>query len=658
MRLSLLIGVALALFAGTRGQAGDEPVMGGKTAGQWIAIFQDKNRSWAERQQAIETIGYFGPAARSAVPCLIQAINPPTTGEAKLDQTNAALRHLAAEALGRIGPEAAEAIPKLFPKTGDGRFENGQRHQLDFDMERALGRIGRPAVPALIQALQSKDLEVRIFAVDALELMQDDATEAVPALIAALDAPSFVLRGQVVEVLGRIGPPAALAVPALKAKLSQERFGADYLLTLERIGKAAVPVLVEIFQRGVRDFLQPEDSPPGVGAFLRLGTEAREAAPALRPYLTDKRPMIRAAATVALGAVAPDTPGIVPALIEILKYPSPDSKNPDAATPEQRAKEWFGAEAALVLAWIGPPARSALPVLLENLKEQEEDEDSFWNKVWPPVPGLIGIMIRIDPGSKLVIPPLLRAIRRGDGTAMLEATMLEPIPKIVLKALTQSADDDEADVREIEMVAHRIGTAAAPAVPALIEWLEGEIDGGFAAEALDPNGGFAAEALGAIGPAAKEAVPALERRLKVKEGAWMCALIALLQIDPTNRTAKEFLASQANTLPLHLRAILAGTQGKWSPEGEALTREMLFRRNRRGFYSSYDYYSPGLCDPYCGVFEVSQYGPGARAAVPVLTKLLTHRDRFVRRWAADALRRIEGRPAPHAPVEQVTQPVH
>ena len=81
-------------------------------------------------------------------------------------------------------------------------------------------------------------------------------------------------------------------------------------------------------------------------------------------------------------------------------------------------------------------------------------------------PGLIGIMIRIDPGSKLVIPPLLRAIRQGDGTAMLEATMLEPIPKIVLKALNEAADAEDADVGNISismsLVAHRIGSAAAP----------------------------------------------------------------------------------------------------------------------------------------------------------------------------------------------------
>ena len=201
-----------------------------------------------------------------------------------------------------------------------------------------------------------------------------------------------------------------------------------------------MPLLVQSFHQEVRDFVQPEDLTPGVEAFLQLGTEAREAAPALVPYLTDKRPMIRAAAAVALGAVAPDTPGVVPALIEILKYPSPDPKNTNAGTPEQLTKKEFGLEAALVLGWMGPTARNALPALLENLKEQEADEASFWNRDWKPIPGLIGIMIRIDPLSNLVVPPLLRAIRRGNGTAIMEATMLDPIPDIVLKALTEEAD--------------------------------------------------------------------------------------------------------------------------------------------------------------------------------------------------------------------------
>ena len=105
-----------------------------------------------------------------------------------------------------------------------------------------------------------------------------------------------------------------------------------------------MPLLVQSFQEEARSYVQPDDdSGPGVEAFLQLGTEAREAAPALLPYLTDKHPMIRAAAAVALGAVAPDTPGVVPALIEILKYPSPDPNNAVETRPSnlpRRSLDW------------------------------------------------------------------------------------------------------------------------------------------------------------------------------------------------------------------------------------------------------------------------------------------------------------------------------
>ena len=633
MRSSLLLGLALVHFAGTSVRAGDEPVMGGKTAGQWIAIFQDKNRSLADRWRAVEALGYLGPVARSAVPCLVQAVVEPKTGDKEVDQTNDTLRPIAVQALGRIGPASAAAIPKLFPKTGDGRLAEGKWQWLDSDMARTLGRIGKPAIPALIRALQSKDPDLRRFAAQALGQMRDEAGEAVPALIAALDDPA--LEATVANTFGRIGPAAAPAVPALWAKLKQGDFGSgDILWALPRIGRAAVPVLVEVFRKEAREFLRPdEDLAPNVDGFLWLGPEAREAAPALRPYLTDKRPAIRAAAAVALGAIAPDTPGLVPALIEILKYPRPDPKQPRAETPEQVARWWYESNAALVLGWIGPPARGALPTLLDCLKEQEQDEHSGWNDELDlrPFPGLIGIMIRIDPTGKLIVPSLFRAIRRGDQTAIEDAAMLEPIPKIVLGALIEAENDDRDAVAPwVRIALARIGPAAAPAVPALIRGLDGE----------SPSG--AAKALGAIGPAAKAAVPALERKLKAKDGPPLWAAIALLQIDPTNRAAKESLARGADARSLWTRALLAGSLGQWSPEAEAFTRETLFTALDRYVVGGPDRYSSGMCNQHT-LEWLGQYGPGARAAVPELTKLLTHRDRYVRRWAADAVRRIEGR---------------
>ncbi|MHB1561426.1 MAG: HEAT repeat domain-containing protein [Isosphaeraceae bacterium] len=635
MRWSSLLGLVLVLCAEVPARAGDEPVMGGKTVGEWIAIVQDRGRPTNERDRAIDVLGHLGPAAARAVPCLIQVVDEPRTGNTKVDKDNERLRSAAIQVLGRIGPAAAEAVPKLFPGTGDGRIANGQATGQDWAMSRALGRIGRPAIPALIRALQGKDPDLRRFAVGSLGLMQDEAAEAVPALITALDDPA--LEPHVADALGLIGPAAAPAVPALAVKLRQSDYGSgDILDALPRIGAAAVPVMVEVFRKEAGDFLRPnEDIAPDVEGFLRLGPDAREAAPALRPYLTDRRPAIRAAAAVALGAIAPETPGVVPALIEVLKYPRHDPKDARAVTPEQDARSTYGQDAALVLGWIGPPARAALPALLECLKEQEQFEDSDWNEDRLPVrfPGLIGVMIRIDPTGKLVVPALIRAIREGDMNAMLEATMIEPIPPVVIKALAVAANDDEEAIAPWARNAlARIGPAAAPAVPAQIRGLdaEGWVD--------------AAEALGAIGPAAKAAVPALERHVKAGDYRCAWAAIALHQIDPTNRAANEYLVRMVDSPWPWSRAPLAGALGRWSLEAESFTREALFTGSRRNCVSGYDWYSSGMCDPDL-LRRLGRFGPGARAAVPELKRLLTYRDRFVRRWAADALRRIEAKPA-------------
>jgi len=85
----------------------------------------------------------------------------------------------------------------------------------------ALGRIGKPAVPALVQALRSTDADVRLQAVQVLARMGSDAHEAVPDLVALLDDPDERIRKATARTLGRIGPEASPAVPALMRSLLQ-----------------------------------------------------------------------------------------------------------------------------------------------------------------------------------------------------------------------------------------------------------------------------------------------------------------------------------------------------------------------------------------------------------------------------------------------------
>jgi hypothetical protein len=88
--------------------------------------------------------------------------------------------------------------------------------------EDALGRIGAPAVPALLDALRSTNPGVRRKAVEVLGRMGEEAAPAVPALTALLDDSDMTVRKAAARTLGQIGPAAKDAVPALMRTLFQQ----------------------------------------------------------------------------------------------------------------------------------------------------------------------------------------------------------------------------------------------------------------------------------------------------------------------------------------------------------------------------------------------------------------------------------------------------
>ena len=75
----------------------------------------------------------------------------------------------------------------------------------------SLARIGQPAVPALIAALQAKETLTRAGATRALRVIQPE--EAIPALCAALDDPSAIVTHYAEEALERMGVGLVLLRP-------------------------------------------------------------------------------------------------------------------------------------------------------------------------------------------------------------------------------------------------------------------------------------------------------------------------------------------------------------------------------------------------------------------------------------------------------------
>jgi len=69
----------------------------------------------------------------------------------------------------------------------------------------ALVKIGPPAVPPLIEALESDDVNVRLMSLNTLGLIGSDAKDAIPAIKKALDDPDADVRNMAQDALEKIG---------------------------------------------------------------------------------------------------------------------------------------------------------------------------------------------------------------------------------------------------------------------------------------------------------------------------------------------------------------------------------------------------------------------------------------------------------------------
>lgn len=69
----------------------------------------------------------------------------------------------------------------------------------------ALVKIGAPAVPKLIEALDSDDINVRLMALNTLGLIGPDAKDAIPAIRKALEDPDASVQNRAKDALEKLG---------------------------------------------------------------------------------------------------------------------------------------------------------------------------------------------------------------------------------------------------------------------------------------------------------------------------------------------------------------------------------------------------------------------------------------------------------------------
>lgn len=320
----------------------------------------------ARREAAADALGRIGPPARTAVPALLAALKDKSSAVAlmaaravaEIDPTRSlpAVPLLAdsldvpgaAAALANIGADARGAVPALIaalkPHKG-----NSAQELIRLNARLALARIGAPAVPALIEALQDKRDGVAPLAGEALGWILPPPKQAVPALRAALrnDRAHAAVYARSLGQLGSLARPAMPDLVDLLTDAASRPEAAAALVSIDpRQADKAIPPLIKDLQAD-----EEKQRQAAVMALVRLGPAASPAADALLTLLRDRLLTNRE-----IEALRDIWSHAIPGLVELLKDPQAEIR--------QRA--------VLALGQIGTEARAALPALIAALSDRDD----------------------------------------------------------------------------------------------------------------------------------------------------------------------------------------------------------------------------------------------------------------------------------------------
>ena len=194
-------------------------------------------------------------------------------------------RQFAADALGDLRDERATVpLTEALYDVNEENDESVRQHIVE-----ALGKLGKPALSALSQALHDHDSIIRRTALSELTGL---GGIAVSSLIAALQDRDCVDHHRVIAALGRIGKPAIVPLIGLFADKDEDVRSAAKI-EVAASGKRAVPELIKSLS----------DNNPLVRQYAAetVGKlRDRRAVPSLTTVLQDVVPMVRHAAISAL----------------------------------------------------------------------------------------------------------------------------------------------------------------------------------------------------------------------------------------------------------------------------------------------------------------------------------------------------------------------
>ncbi len=491
---------------------------------------------------------------------------------------------------------------------------------------------GSGAVDALVGQLGSGSAMVKAHAAHALGEIGPTARGASEALISLVGSDNETLRREAVRALAKIRPGPKVVVPAL-ARLLEDGSAAvrtSALHAITEVGRPAVPMLIEALGNEKTDYW-------AMLVLAELGSDAKDAVPALIGQLSSRREENRREALICLGKIGPAAAASIGAIEKLLRARrgevvlgvayalgsiGPHAKKaaerlkPYAADPDQLTR----LTCAWAIARTNPDnkalVRRATKILAESLRSKNP------RVRMAAVRGLASLR----PGPKIAMPAIREALLGADKETLSAA--LDALASLGESSVPNLARvlQDKTLRRKAAMILARMGPKAKMAVPALLASL-GDEDPKTRREILF--------ALGSIGPAASGAVPALMQSLDDEDmNVRYSAAFALGRIGPAAAAAEPVLGENLDSPDKFLALVSAWALAHIAPHGDrTLSKAMPLLVEGLG--------NSAASVRIEAAAALGVLGPKAKAAVVPLRKLLAAGNEQVKAAAKKALEAIE-----------------
>lgn len=352
---------------------------------------------------------------------------------------DAKVRREAAYQLNRLGAEARPAVPALIQALDD---NEQQVWFMSVMTLAALGSEAKEATPKLIEGLAHRRRDMQIWYRSAYALGKI-GPDAIPALLEALGHKEPLVRAGAAKALGWMGSQAHETIPNLKPLLndSDSHVREQAAEALALIGRQSIPALLDALGS-----THQTTRSAAAEAIAILGDAANDSAIALvAAYKAEADPEVRGKLIRALSKIGYPSDEFSPLLFDAFK---------DEHEPVRHA----AINAILML-----NSEATLPVLIEMLKGRsaEDRERAAY------------VLGRMGPKARSAVPDLIDGIQQfGENSALpLSAALVQigtpAIPALMEQLQRQSVESMELGHWTVRCLASIGMAAVAPAIEAL-----------------------------------------------------------------------------------------------------------------------------------------------------------------------------------------------